>query len=55
MDEREEQTTLTETELRELEEFIRSLAVGFVETQFKDMQLVREAPPSGDADGKAPR
>jgi len=50
-----DQATLTDAEMRELEEFARSLVIGFVENQFKDMQVVREAPPPGEVDGKKPR
>jgi hypothetical protein len=41
--------TLTEDEMRELEEFMHSLVIGFVENQFKDMQVVRENGTPGDA------
>jgi hypothetical protein len=48
MDE-ESPATLTEDEMRELEEFMRALVIGFVENQFKDMQIVRNDGAPGDA------
>jgi hypothetical protein len=47
-----DQATLTDAEMQELQELVRSLVVGFVENQFKDMQVVPGDSGSGNTPGR---